>query len=302
MSSLFDRIGSATKTVSQAVPLVEQGSRLLNDIVGGRPSPSRDDDQDDPEEDYSAAVSGVYSGKRQLRSESDLRRMAETKGSMIFVMMKSASTAIKSIISRLLITKGSDDEVTELFGRLQDMADDAGVNVYQFVPTEEQMAELNITDKNLLLNEGKKAEKKRNLLKALEEEDLEVDNVFKGAVIEALYNKYREEDERGELKAEGLSDVIFSYSMVTIVGTFSNSGYNIVDMLLDLIFKKKPIISPVAPRPKTPNFTPPTPLENVQGTALEKLVSDRSEGHGQNLSSDADSPIDDDPQPAIDSL
>lgn len=294
MSSLFDRIGSATKTVSQAVPLVEQGSRFLNDIVGGRPSPSRDDDQDDPDEDYSAPISGGYSGKRQLRSESDLRRMAETKGSMIFVMMKSASTAIKSIISRLLITKGTDDEVSELFGRLQDMADNAGVNVYQFVPTEEQMAELNITDKNLLLNEGKKAEKKRNLLKALEEEDPEVDSVFKGAVIEALYNKYREEDERGELKAEGLSDVIFSYSMVTIVGTFSNSGYNIVDMLLDLIFKKKPIIAP--PRPKSSISTPPTPLEeDVQGTtALEKLVSDRSERHGEDIPGDADSPNDSD--------
>jgi len=303
--SLFDKINKATNTVNQAGRLVQQGSTFINDIVGTRAKPTEDypeqEEFDDPNEMNSFPDPPInHSPTRRLRSESDLRRMAETKGNMVFVLMKSVSVAVKSIISRILITKGSDEEVTELFSRLSDMADDAGVNVYQFVPTEVQMEELGITDKNLLLNEGKKAEKKRNLLRALEEENPEIDDVFKEAVIESLYNKYRDEDERGELKVEGLMDVIMSYGMVTVVGAFSNSGYNIIDMLLDLVLKKKPITAPV--KPKTVISNPPTTVQNGSGSTLEELVSNRGKEFGQNVPDDEHGTNGFEPEPTIDSL
>ena len=292
--SLFDKINKATNTVHQAGRLVQQGSTFINDIVGTRAKPTddyqpqqEDDDDDHDQGGYYPEPPVSHSPSRRLRSESELRRMAETKGNMVFVLMKTAASAAKSIIARILVTKGTDEEVTELFSRLNDMADDAGVNVYQFVPSEEQMAELGIVDKNLLLNEGKKAEKKRNLLQKLEEETIERDAVFKEAVIEALYNKYRDEDERGELKAEGLMDVALAFGMVEIGGAFSDSGYNIIDMLLDLVLKKKPITAPV--KPKTVVSNPPTTVQNVAGSQLEELVSHRSAEFGQDVPNDADS-------------
>lgn len=293
--SLFERINQATNVVQKAGPLVEQGSRLLSDIVGTRKAPTFDQ-----EEYFQSEESGEYENpmqppsgytpKRSLRSEHDLRQMAITKGGMVFVLMKSVSVAAKSLISRLLITKGTDEEVTALFGKLEDMADDAGVNVYQFVPSEEQMAELGIIDKSLLLAEGKKAEKKRNLLRALEEENPEVDEVFKGAVIEALYNQYREQDLRGELKADGLWDIVISYTVVTTAGVFSNSGYNVVDMLLDLVMKKKPIVSP--DRPKVANSTPTILTDNGNREHIQELVGDGGEEFGQDLSNHEDGPDD----------
>jgi|GEM_PF-3571143 len=285
--SVFDKINQATQQVNRVGSLVNQGAQVLGDIVGPRKAPTDDyesqrsflsNDDDDEDEDESVFNSSPSRPVSRRKTDLELRRMAETKGNMVFVLMKTVSSAFKSLISRILISKNTDEEVSEIFARLSDMAENEGVNVYQFVPSEEQMLELGITDKNLLLNEGKKAEKKRNLLKALEEETPDIDEVFKQAVIESLFNRYKEEDERGELKTEGLMDVIVSYSMVSVVGVFSNSGYNIIDMVLDLFIKKKPIINPSAPKVKTNG--------NENGKTIEELAGDRDTKHGQNTQND----------------
>lgn len=299
--SVFDQINNATKQVTRVGSLVNQSAQVLGDIVGPRKAPTNDyenpsnnflgDDDDDDKNVFAPSYQQQPVSRR--KTDAELRRMAETKGNMVFVLMKTVSSAFKSLISRILISKNTDEEVTEIFARLSDMAENEGVNVYQFVPSEEQMLELGITDKNLLLNEGKKAEKKRNLLKALEEETPDIDEIFKQAVIESLYNRYKDEDERGELKPEGLMDVIVSYSMVSIVGVFSNSGYNIIDMVLDLFMAKKPIINPSAPKVKNGN-------ENRK--TIEELARDRDPQHWQNTPSNDTGEDSIESGPTLDSL
>lgn len=289
--SLFSSINKATSAASNASSFLQSGAKLIDDVVGFREdkpfnNPVVRNNQDFESEGFEGnAFQSQPSHARSTRSRSDdeLLRMAKTNGGVQFLMMKSASDIAKALISRILISRSSDEEMIEKFERLKDMANDAGVSVYQFQPTEQQLEELGIADKTALVNEGRKAEKKNDLLEKLDKEQPDVDEVFKDAIIEALYHKYKEQDERGELQADSVMTVVMNYMMVQVGSALTDSGYSVVDMFMDLIGKKKPIgqKTPMA-KPSVKDTTEiPTPITDEERTDdKQELASNWGEEHG----------------------
>lgn len=288
--SLFNSIKDATNAASNASSFIQRGARLIDDVVGVREdkpfnNPVIRNEQDFEDEDERSAYQAQANYSRtRSRSDDELLRMAKTNGGVQFLMMKSASDIAKALISRILINRSSDEETIAKFERFKDMANDEGVSVYQFQPTEQQLEELGIADKTALVNEGRKAEKKNDLLEKLDKEQPDVDEVFKDAIIEALYHKYKEQDERGELQADSVMTVVMNYMMVQVGSALTDSGYSVVDMVMDLIGKKKPIgqKTPI-PKPSVKDTTDiPIPIVTDEERTDDKqeLASNWGEEHG----------------------
>lgn len=289
--SLFNSIKDATNAASNASSFIQRGARLIDDVVGVREdkpfnNPVIRNEQDFEDEDEGSAYQAQanYSRSTRSRSDDELLRMAKTNGGVQFLMMKSASDIAKALISRILINRSSDEETIAKFERFKDMANDEGVSVYQFQPTEQQLEELGIADKTALVNEGRKAEKKNDLLEKLDKEQPDVDEVFKDAIIEALYHKYKEQDERGELQADSVMTVVMNYMMVQVGSALTDSGYSVVDMVMDLIGKKKPIGQKIPiPKPSVKDTTDiPIPIVTDEERTDDKqeLASNWGEEHG----------------------
>ncbi|MFN4145798.1 MAG: hypothetical protein ACK4GN_08250, partial [Runella sp.] len=216
-----------------------------------------------------------------LLTEQELRTKATSQGRLIASLTKTVSSGVKIGLTRLLlINNEADEEAIELYRSFEQLAEQEGVSVYQFQPSPDQLEALGIIDKQELINQGKKAIRRAQLIEGLDQNDPELDDNFQEALIQAYYWFYKEKDEAGELQHDGVMSIVLTYVGGQIANSLSKSEYNIIDIVLDIVFrnKRKPY--------KTVKNQYAAPQEY---TTVEKLADYRNEEHRQNLPNDADS-------------